>query len=86
MSDSLQKRASMSKLHQMRHWIGVAVGLLVAWIPLSEGAGAFANVTRGECGFLCLFLLIALFYWVVALVVGAVTWGVIVFLIKRFAK
>jgi MFS superfamily sulfate permease-like transporter len=71
-------------LYRVRHYLGVIAGAAGAWILASYGFHAFDPFHLVECGFLCIFLFIAMFWWIVAVVITANVWFAIVMLLNRW--
>jgi hypothetical protein len=70
-------------LFRARHLLGAIAAAAVAWIPLTNGFRAYEPISNhGECGFLCLFLFVALFWWIVAVVGAAFVWFAVVMLLR----
>ena len=70
-------------LFRARHFLGAIAAAAVAWVPLANGVRAYEPISsHGECGFLCIFLFAAVFWWVVAVAGAALVWFVIVMLLR----
>jgi hypothetical protein len=54
---------------------GLIAAVSVAWLPISRGFEAYQPIAdHGECGFLCVFLIASVFWWVVGAVFAAAAW------------
>ena len=71
-------------LFRLRHLVGLTAAVCVAWAPMARGFSAYQPLAdHGECGFLCMFLIAALFWWLVGIVKGAGIWIIIVLLLRQ---
>jgi hypothetical protein len=66
-------------LFKLRHFLGALAAAAVAWVPFTKGLQAYEPISsHGECGFLCIFLLIAVFWWVIAIAGAVFIWFALV--------
>lgn len=62
-------------LFRLRHVLGAVAAVAVAWSPFLRGNAAYQPMAdHGECGFLCMFLIAAVFWWIVGILAGAAAW------------
>lgn len=76
--------ASLSPiLYRTRHALGAVAALTTAWFPFLRGMVAYEPIsTHGECGFLCIFLVVAVYWWLVAAIAGAFMWFAVASLLR----
>lgn len=74
-------------LAAQRLWVSLGLAVLASSVPMWAGFTALSWIApSGECGFLCLPWLFALFCWAVAVVVAVVTWFVTSRLIRFLCR
>lgn len=70
-------------LYRIRHILGAMVAIAVAWVPLLNSIKAYEPMaSHGECGFLCMFLISAVFWLVTAIFAAALSWFATVMLLR----
>ena len=76
----MDKKTVLAALFTVRHGLGGLLGALAAWPLAVQGIEAYAPIAhRGECGFLCMNLLVAGFWGAVAAGAGICIWVVVAF-------
>ena len=75
--------SSRTTLYRLRHAIGLLAGAAVAWSPMGRGLAAYQLTDSGGCGFLCMYLVVAIYWWIVGAVGGLLTWAGLVLLLRQ---
>ncbi|WP_394509889.1 hypothetical protein [Roseateles sp. DXS20W] len=83
----MDKRAVLAALFAVRHGLGGLLGALAAWPLAIQGIEAYAPIAHhGECGFLCMNLLVAGFWGGVAAGAAVCIWVVVALSIRALCK